>query len=217
MGNGEHGHGIMRKIRPWPYEELAHAPMFLRAPGIAPGQRIKAFVQSVDVAPTVCDWLGIGVHPDMQGKSLLPLVRGEVEKVHDFAIAGFYKYSWSIITEEWSYIHWLHKGDTTLSESRYGMYGKGTSEAAGTVAVADPVLSKPKISKELENYLNGTTMDGEAQWTCTPGSVAEVPAIDELYNRAEDPFQLHNVISEHPDIAKKLLSTLKTYMQDLQA
>ena len=83
--------------------------------------------------------------------------------------------------------------------------------------MADPVLSKPKISKELENYLNGTTMDGEAQWTCTPGSVAEVPAIDELYNRAEDPFQLHNVISEHPDIAKKLLSTLKTYMQDWQA
>ena len=27
MGKGEHGHGIMRKCRPWPYEELAHIPM----------------------------------------------------------------------------------------------------------------------------------------------------------------------------------------------
>ena len=26
MGNGEHGHGLMRKVRPWPYEELAHIP-----------------------------------------------------------------------------------------------------------------------------------------------------------------------------------------------
>jgi alkylation response protein AidB-like acyl-CoA dehydrogenase len=27
MGDGEHGHGIMRKCRPWPYEELAHGDL----------------------------------------------------------------------------------------------------------------------------------------------------------------------------------------------
>ena len=59
MGNGKHGHGIMRKCRPWPYEELVHAVMMLRAPGLPAGKRIKSFVQSVDVAPTVCEWLGI--------------------------------------------------------------------------------------------------------------------------------------------------------------
>ena len=34
-------------------------------------------------------------------------MRGEVEKVRDFAVAGYYDYSWAIYTEDWSYIHWL--------------------------------------------------------------------------------------------------------------
>ena len=80
MGKGEHGHGIMRKCRPWPYEELAHIPMIMRGPGLPRNRRVRGFVQSCDVAPTVVDWLGIGVHPSMQGHSLLPLAKGDVEK-----------------------------------------------------------------------------------------------------------------------------------------
>ncbi len=51
MGNGEHGHGIMRKHRPWPYEELAHIPFLMRGPGLPKGKRVGGFVQSCDVAP----------------------------------------------------------------------------------------------------------------------------------------------------------------------
>lgn len=36
MGNGEHGHGIMRKCRPWPYEELVHIPLIVHMPGCKP-------------------------------------------------------------------------------------------------------------------------------------------------------------------------------------
>ena len=125
MGNGKHGHGIMRKCRPWPYEELVHAVMMLRAPGLPAGKRVKSFVQSVDVAPTVCEWLGLGVHPDMQGKSLLALARGEVEKVRDFAIAGYYRYSWSIITDEWSYIHWIKDDEKSVAESMFEILRQG--------------------------------------------------------------------------------------------
>lgn len=121
LGNGEHGHGLMRKVNPWPYEELVHAPMLLKAPGIEHGQRLKGFVQSCDVAPTVCDWLGIGVHPEMQGHSLLPMCRGEVEKVRDFAIAGYYKYSWALYTDDYSYIHWVKKSvDLSMAKDFYG-------------------------------------------------------------------------------------------------
>ena len=49
MGEGEHGHGIMRKCRPWPYEELVHVPLIMHVPGIEGGKRIKSFVQNVDV------------------------------------------------------------------------------------------------------------------------------------------------------------------------
>ena len=118
MGKGEHGHGIMRKCRPWPYEELAHIPMIMRGPGLPRNRRVRGFVQSCDVAPTVVDWLGIGVHPSMQGHSLLPLAKGDVEKVREFAIAGYFRYSWSIITEDWSFIHWLKDDEKSVADAQ---------------------------------------------------------------------------------------------------
>ncbi len=210
MGNGEHGHGIMRKCRPWPYEELVHAPMMLRAPGVKAGQRIPAFVQSVDVAPTVCDWLGIGVHPDMQGKSLLPLVHGEVAKVRDFAIAGYYKFSWSIITEDYTYIHWLKKAgaeDASVSTEMYNIDATGKSGAfPGSLAT----------SAEFERHQKGATTDGEAQWTCTPASSSEVPEMDQLFDRKADKWQLNNIITQKPDVARKLYAQLQDFMAELR-
>ncbi len=205
LGNGEHGHGIMRKCRPWPYDELVHAPMLLRAPGVKAGQRVSAFTQSVDVAPTVCDWLGIGVHPDMQGKSLLPLVRGDVAKVRDFAVAGYYKYSWSIITDEWTYIHWPRKQAETALDSMVGIYAEDSTK----------ILEKGMDAAQL--HKEAATLDGEEQWTCTPGAVSSVPEDDELYSKTKDPHQLHNIIAEHPDVARELLKKLKTYMGELSA
>ena len=58
MGEGEHGHGIMRKSRPWPYEELVHIPLMMHVPGVKGGRRIKSFVQDTDIMPTVLDALG---------------------------------------------------------------------------------------------------------------------------------------------------------------
>ena len=41
MGNGEHGHGIMRKCRPWPYEELVHVPLLIHVPALRVGSGSK--------------------------------------------------------------------------------------------------------------------------------------------------------------------------------
>ena len=223
----------MRKCRPWPYEELVHAVMMLRAPGLPAGKRIKSFVQSVDVAPTVCEWLGIGVHPDMQGKSLLPVLRGETDKVHEFGIAGYHGYSWAIYTEDWSYIHWVKtEGADRMGKDFYAasvdsshlraVGGKGMFD--GIVKAYAEIEQQGKAGNDTlngntaqEQYKDAATLDGEAQWTCTPGSLAEVPETDELYDRRADPFQLRNVIAEHPDVARKLLLKLRDAMDDLKA
>lgn len=225
LGNGEHGHGMMRKVRPWPYEELSHTPSIMRVPGAAKGQRIKAFIQSVDVAPTVCDWLGIGVHPDMQGKSLLPLVFGQVDKVRDFAIAGYHDYSWAIFTEEWSYIHWLQPDDDgkTMRLKFYRSHIDGSHlKAVGGKSEYIPELTEALsasagINLREQQYKENATTDGAAQWTCTPGSTAKVPEKDELYDRKNDPFQLNNIIDQHPDVAKELFSILREYISELRA
>ncbi len=227
MGNGEHGHGIMRKCRPWPYEELVHAPMLLRAPGIKAGQRIKSFVQNVDVAPTVCDWLGIGVHPDMQGFSLLPLVRGEVEKVRDFAIAGYWNYSWAIFTEDYSYIHWLNEHSLDKNNSKYmmGFFMVPNADVMGSAGKSDDPnagagssgVDMSVAGEVMEMYQKAASLDGEAQWTCTPGSIAQLPEKDELYDRKKDKWQLNNILDKNPDKGRELLAKLRNYMSDLRA
>jgi len=109
-------HGIVRKARPWPYEELVHIPLIIRHPeGVGRGRRVDAFVDTTDVAPTILDFLGIrgpaggrfAVWPKMHGHSLLPLMSGEVEKVRDCAVSGHYNRSWSTRDGDWKYIHWL--------------------------------------------------------------------------------------------------------------
>ena len=68
-----------------------------------------------------------------------------------------------------------------------------------------------------EQYKDAATLDGEAQWTCTPGSVASVPDTDELYDRRNDPFQLHNLIKEQPEVAQDLLFKLRYRISELKA
>src|SRR5205823_3065998 len=47
------------------------------------GHVSDAMVSHLDLFPTVCDLLGIAPPPWLQGKSLLPLVRGEVTTIND--------------------------------------------------------------------------------------------------------------------------------------
>jgi hypothetical protein len=210
----------LTKVRPWPYEELAHTPMLLRGPGIKAGQRIRAFVQSCDVAPTVCEWLGIGLHPDMQGKSLLPLVRGEVDKVRDFAVAGYHGYSWGMFTDDWSYVHWLQPENKDSSKMAATFYSESTDcshikATGGKGYMEEWVSGMAGDEAELSSSSIKASLDGASQWTCSPNSVAEVPEGDELYDRRKDPFQLNNVLDKHPDMGKELLQKLKEFMGEL--
>ncbi len=215
MGNGEHGHGIMRKCRPWPYEELVHGIMMIKAPGIKPG-RTSAFAQSCDVAPTVCDWLGLGVRDFHQGKSLLPVARGEVKKVRDFAVAGYYRFSWSLITEEWSYIHWLGKNTHgTISEYTTDFGSDMMKAVKGSAYKSSIAVSENTLSEEERQMKSNASVDGEEQWTCTPGSEAKCPDRDELYSRKNDRFQLNNLIDKNPKEAQEMWDVLREFMGKL--
>lgn len=67
---GDHGHAV--------YDELVRVPLVLRDPyARRPAQRVSTQVRTLDVMPTVLDWLGEAVPPGLQGRSLLPLLRGE--------------------------------------------------------------------------------------------------------------------------------------------
>jgi hypothetical protein len=186
--------------------------MIMKGPGLEPGKRIKGFTQSCDVAPTVIDWLGLPAHFEMQGKSLLPLATGEVEKVRDFAIAGYHRYSASIITEDWSYINYLRPDEKTIAEMKDGFYRVDAMKTMGHLGGKVMGESVGDVEKRLKEREAIMTLDGEDQWTCTPGSIADLPDTDEMFDRKADPFQLNNIIKKDKKRAEELYDQIREFM-----
>jgi arylsulfatase A-like enzyme len=77
--------------------------------GFRGGRVIDALVTHLDVYPTLCDLAGLEHPPFLQGRSLLPLVRRDVDELHDavFAEATFhaaYEPQRAVRTRRWKYI-----------------------------------------------------------------------------------------------------------------
>jgi arylsulfatase A-like enzyme len=69
-GNFGHGYDL--------FQEVVHVPLMLRVPGMMPC-RVRAVVPSVDVMPTVLDLCWVESRFAIEGQSLLPLARGELQ------------------------------------------------------------------------------------------------------------------------------------------
>jgi N-sulfoglucosamine sulfohydrolase len=84
--------------------------MIVRGPGgFSGGKVVDAPVSHLDVYPTLCELAGVEAPEWLQGSSLMPLVRGEVERLHEeiFAEVTFhaaYEPQRAIRTERWKYI-----------------------------------------------------------------------------------------------------------------
>jgi arylsulfatase A-like enzyme len=66
------------------YDPGIEIAMIMRGPfGFEGGKRIDAMLTNLDVAPTILDICGIPIPEKMQGKSMLPLIRGESDRLYD--------------------------------------------------------------------------------------------------------------------------------------
>jgi len=84
---GEHGWFDKRFM----YEESFRTPLLARWPGeISAGSRSHDLVQNIDFAETFLDLAGAPIPNDMQGKSLVPLMRGKTPK--DWRKSLYYHY-----------------------------------------------------------------------------------------------------------------------------
>jgi len=135
-------HGIIRKAMALNYDELVHAPLAIRHPqGVGAGTRVSALTQSVDLMPTILDFLGIPLtveqqyrapardlfpqdmvaaskRVELEGRSLLPLMAGRQRKIRDFAYIGHYGRSWTIRSDQWSFHLFLPTGERRLYDLR---------------------------------------------------------------------------------------------------
>ncbi|MBN1399640.1 MAG: sulfatase [Anaerolineae bacterium] len=103
------------------YEPTCHVGMLIRHPeGLAAGQRIPAIVQPPDLTPTILELLSAPIPDTVQGRSLLPLLRGEADQHHALAISG--RFIWEEV-----------EGVTDTSFQFDGMAGSRSQVCARTV------------------------------------------------------------------------------------
>ena len=114
---GEHGWFDKRFI----YEESFKTPLLARWPGVIdPGSASDQMVQNLDFAQTILDAAGIAAPSEMQGESLVPLLRGEEENwdreavyyhYYEYPAVHMVKRHYGVVTQEYKLAHFYYDVD----------------------------------------------------------------------------------------------------------
>ena len=93
------------------YEDTVHVPLIIHWKD-SRARRVRTFVQHIDFAPTILELAGLETQPEMQGRSLAPLLRGDVETHRDAAYVnqGLWQAKRAIITDRWKYTRCIDEG-----------------------------------------------------------------------------------------------------------
>ncbi|MEO1369044.1 MAG: sulfatase, partial [Acidobacteriota bacterium] len=76
-GRGEHNEDTHSLLS---YDSTLRVPFLIKAPGFPAGVRISERVGTVDALPTILDLLGLEAPDEVQGRSLVPQLRGEARE-----------------------------------------------------------------------------------------------------------------------------------------
>jgi arylsulfatase A-like enzyme len=79
----DHGQGLMD--HDWPghrllYQEHIRVPLIVKVPGVAPRAAIPELARTIDIFPTVLDYLGLALPRAISGRSLRPLLAGQPDE-----------------------------------------------------------------------------------------------------------------------------------------
>lgn len=94
------------------YAADLHVPLIFWGAGIPAGRRLKALVGQYDIAPTVLDLENLPAPPEMDGKSLRPLLAGAASQAHHYVYSEVHiiKPQYAIRDERYTLIETLRSG-----------------------------------------------------------------------------------------------------------
>jgi arylsulfatase A-like enzyme len=154
---GEHGLGAERRFA---YEEGIRTAFFVRYPKfIQPGTRIERMALAIDIAPTMIALAGGKPGPHIQGRSLVPLLKGRAGKWRESFLMEYYNeaaWPWiigmsykAVRTDKAKLIHWVHK------EGVDELYDLERDPYEITNVIADPAYAAlgKQLSKELRKLV----------------------------------------------------------------
>ena len=104
-------HGLLGKQNL--YEHSVRVPLIFSGPGIRAG-RSSALCYLYDVHPTLCEFVGLRPVATIQGKSLLPVIRGSQEAIRDSILCAYGDVQRMVCDERWKLITYPQTQRTQL-------------------------------------------------------------------------------------------------------
>ncbi len=158
---GEHGLSVERRLA---YEESIRMPLLVRYPkAVKAGTVRDEFALNIDLAPTLLELAGVAVPATMQGRSLVPLLKGArpawrnsflIEYYSDKVFPRILQMGYKAVrNERWKYIHYLElEGMDELYDLKTDPYEmKNLIHQPGAAKALD------EMKKEMERLLKETS------------------------------------------------------------
>ena len=166
------------------YEASARIPMLISGPGIEGCRAVSTPVELVDLFPTFCHWAEMEVPSELNGESLVPLLKGQPEQrekktVRSELLGGNVEMQFQMIRDErWKYVEFSEAGprlfdlasdptsEAPVGELRDLLADEGTFETIGEMREKDRQRSDRPASKSkgaLQYRLaNGRIIEADA-------------------------------------------------------
>jgi arylsulfatase A-like enzyme len=171
-------HDFWAKNRMNMYEEIVHVPLLIAHPAHAAqaGQRRAALTQTIDFCPTFLDAFGVPPLPEMEGRSLLPLLERD-GTLREGALFGYFGGAVNVTDGRYTY----HRFPEDLSGQKIFQYTLmpthiwepfSTEELAGAdlspplaFTKGVPVLKVPVIARSplYANYGPGALLESDTR------------------------------------------------------
>ena len=164
--------GRMSKMQPW--RQSVTVPTAIRHPDYLRQGLNTSPVEITDLTATMLDVAGLdpsealakpwpAFHDRVPCRSLLPIVRGETEKVRDFAFSECGNWWQTIQTDEWKYIRYLDwASQVGRSESLYNL-AEDPEELHDLADDASLQAVRSALREQLSNVLENTP-PAQLQW-----------------------------------------------------
>lgn len=162
------------------YDPCLRVPLIVydpRAPSGARGQRREELVQSIDVAPTILDFASVEIPAAMQGKTMVPLVRGDTIPWRQYAFGENF----------WSTDFGNPRCDSVRSlQWKYIRYFPNESSLFDDVADLPDSLRIKVSNRQAARY---------REWLSAPVR-GEKPVYEELFDLTNDPEEAVNLAGD---------------------
>ena len=174
-------HNMSGKVLP--YEEPSRTPMVVydpRMPSLGENNRVNSVTSNLDMAPTIFALAGVETPKNVDGKSLLPLLKNPDGKVQESVLlinawGSSPTHSLAIVTDNFKYIYWPFSHKMTAAEEMYDL-SKDSHEMVN-------LIDNPEYAKQLKSIR--VQFDGSVKkWQAETVSTGNYPAFGKMFDRS---------------------------------